>query len=190
MALLYGPQVVEQRCLFHKLRNVADNCRSEFQGEQKREEKKQFLKQARAVYQAESADEAKRWLVSCGASFAKLAALAVRRELRSPSISRSSTSMLAGPSRRGGILLLPQFLTFAISTLSKGYVTNMANLLTKHNLYIKISLKLSVKTSFFFQRGLNDEGIETNSPGPAAYQPLYSPSANLPGSVGESPGAE
>ena len=112
MALLYGPQVVEQRCLFHKLRNVTDNCRSEFQGEQKREEKKQFLKQARAVYQAESAEEAKRWLVSCGASFAKLAALAVRRELRSPSISRSSTSMLAGPSRRGGILLLPSIFDF------------------------------------------------------------------------------
>ena len=35
-----------------------------------------------------------------------------------------------------------------------------------------------------------DEGIETNSPGPAAYQPLYSPSANLTGSVGESPGTD
>lgn len=69
MTLLYGPQAVEQRCLFHKVRNVTDNCRSEFQGEQKREEKKQFLKQAHEVYQAESAEEAKRWLVSCGASF-------------------------------------------------------------------------------------------------------------------------
>ncbi len=56
--------MIEQRCLFHKLRNVTDNCRSEFKGEQKREEKKQFLEQARAVYQAESAEEAKRRLVA------------------------------------------------------------------------------------------------------------------------------
>src|SRR5260221_13904781 len=63
LALVYGSQVIEQRCLFHKLRNVTDNCRSEFKGEQKREEKKQFLEQARAVYQAERAEEAKRRLV-------------------------------------------------------------------------------------------------------------------------------
>ena len=64
LALVYGSQVIEQRCLFHKLRNVTDNCRSEFKGEHKREEKKQFLEQARAVYQAESAEEAKRRLAA------------------------------------------------------------------------------------------------------------------------------
>ena len=64
IALVYGSQVIEQRCLFHKLCNVTDNCRSEFQGEQKREEKKQFLEQARTIYQAESAEEAKRRLAA------------------------------------------------------------------------------------------------------------------------------
>lgn len=65
MALVYGAQGIEQRCLFHKLRNVSDNCRGEFAGEEKREEKKQFLEQARAIYQAQSADEARRRLATC-----------------------------------------------------------------------------------------------------------------------------
>lgn len=65
VAFVYGCKVIEQRCLFHKLRNVADNCRGEFAGEEKREEKKQFLEQARAIYQAQSADEARCRLASC-----------------------------------------------------------------------------------------------------------------------------
>src|SRR6266571_5600610 len=73
LALVYGSQVIEQRCLFHKLRNVTDNCRSEFKGEQKREEKKQFLEQARAVYQAESAEEAKRRLAAWADTWRKRA---------------------------------------------------------------------------------------------------------------------
>src|SRR5947199_10830178 len=36
---------------------------------------------------------------------------------------RSSASMLAGRSKRGGILLLLSILTFAISTLSRRYAT-------------------------------------------------------------------
>ncbi len=43
VALVYGSQVIEQRCLFHKLRNVADKCRSEFKGKEQQEEKQQFL---------------------------------------------------------------------------------------------------------------------------------------------------
>jgi len=73
LALVYGSQVIEQRCLFHKLRNVTDNCRSEFTGEHKREEKKQFLEQARAVYQAESAEEAKRRLAAWADTWRKRA---------------------------------------------------------------------------------------------------------------------
>jgi len=65
VALVYGSEVIEQRCLFHKLRNVSDNCRGEFAGEEKREEKKPFLEQARAIYQAESAAEARRRLATC-----------------------------------------------------------------------------------------------------------------------------
>jgi Transposase, Mutator family len=43
LAFVYGSTVLEQRCLFHKLRNVADKARSELKGEEKREERKQLL---------------------------------------------------------------------------------------------------------------------------------------------------
>jgi transposase-like protein len=59
LALVYGSTVLEQRCLFHKLRNVADKARSELKGEDKREERKQLLEQASAIYQAESAAQAR-----------------------------------------------------------------------------------------------------------------------------------
>lgn len=65
VALVYGSQVVEQRCLFHKLRNLADKCRSEFKGEEQKEEKQQFLEQASAIYQAPSAEEARQRLAAC-----------------------------------------------------------------------------------------------------------------------------
>jgi len=58
LAFVYGSTVLEQRCLFHKLRNVADKVRSELKGEEKREERKQLLEQASAIYQAESAVQA------------------------------------------------------------------------------------------------------------------------------------
>ncbi len=58
LAFVYGSTVLEQRCLFHKLRNVADKARSELKGEEKREERKQLLEQASAIYQAESAAQA------------------------------------------------------------------------------------------------------------------------------------
>lgn len=64
-ALLYGSTVIEQRCLFHKLRNVADQCRSEFKGEEKQADKKQFLEQASAMYQAPSAAQARERLLIC-----------------------------------------------------------------------------------------------------------------------------
>ena len=41
LALVYGSTVLEQRCLFHKLRNVADKACTELKGEEKREERKQ-----------------------------------------------------------------------------------------------------------------------------------------------------
>ena len=58
LALVYGSTVLEQRCLFHKLRNVADKVRSELKGQEKREERQQLLEQASAIYQAESAAQA------------------------------------------------------------------------------------------------------------------------------------
>ena len=59
LAFVYGSTVLEQRCLFHKLRNVADKARSELKGEEQREERQQLLEQASAIYQAESAAQAR-----------------------------------------------------------------------------------------------------------------------------------
>lgn len=59
LALVYGSTVLQQRCLFHKLRNVADKARSELKGEEKRDERKQLLEQASMIYQAESAAQAR-----------------------------------------------------------------------------------------------------------------------------------
>jgi transposase-like protein len=50
---VYGSALVQQRCIFHKLRNVSDKCSgSDHEG------KKLFMEQAAAVYQATSAPEA------------------------------------------------------------------------------------------------------------------------------------
>jgi transposase-like protein len=46
---VYGSGLLQQRCIFHKLRNVSDKCIG-----LTREDKKQFLEQARTVYQAET----------------------------------------------------------------------------------------------------------------------------------------
>jgi hypothetical protein len=59
LALVYGTTILEQRCIFHKLRNVADACRKELKGKKKKEERKQLLEQAQAIYQAESAPQAR-----------------------------------------------------------------------------------------------------------------------------------
>ncbi len=53
LALVYGSSVVEQRCIFHKLRNVADKCREELKGEVNKQTRKQLMEQASAIYQAE-----------------------------------------------------------------------------------------------------------------------------------------
>ena len=59
IAWVYGTTVIEQRCIFHKLRNVADKCREELKGEANKETRKQLLEQASALYQVESAREAR-----------------------------------------------------------------------------------------------------------------------------------
>jgi putative transposase len=58
VALVYGKSVLDQRCIFHKLKNVRDKVRSELKGEEKREQRKQILLQAKMIYQAESALQA------------------------------------------------------------------------------------------------------------------------------------
>jgi Transposase, Mutator family len=59
IAWVYGTTILEQRCIFHKLRNVADKCREELKGKEKKEERRVLMEQASAVYQAESAQEAR-----------------------------------------------------------------------------------------------------------------------------------
>ena len=58
LVLVSGSSVLDQRCLFHKLRNVADKCREDLKGEAKKEQRKQLLEQATEIYQAESAFQA------------------------------------------------------------------------------------------------------------------------------------
>lgn len=58
---VYGSALVQQRCIFHKLRNVSNKCVG-----LDRERKKSFLEQAAAVYQATSAPEAQAQLAAFG----------------------------------------------------------------------------------------------------------------------------
>src|SRR2546421_9914806 len=59
LAWVYGSTVLEQRCIFHKLRNVAKKCGEELKGEANKETRKQLVEQASAIYQAENASEAR-----------------------------------------------------------------------------------------------------------------------------------
>jgi len=64
IAWVYGTTVIEQRSIFHKLRNVADKCREDLKGEANKETRKQLVEQASAIYQADSAAEARARLVA------------------------------------------------------------------------------------------------------------------------------
>jgi len=64
IAWVYGTTVLEQRCIFHKLRNVADKCREELTGDANKETRKHLMEQASAIYRAESPEEAKRRLAA------------------------------------------------------------------------------------------------------------------------------
>jgi putative transposase len=55
VAQVYGPSVLDQRCVFHKLHNVGTKVRSELKGKEQREERKQLMKEASEIYQAETA---------------------------------------------------------------------------------------------------------------------------------------
>jgi putative transposase len=56
--LVYAHSVIDQRCIFHKLKNVRDKCRTELKGDDHQEQRRQALQEAKAVYQAESAEQA------------------------------------------------------------------------------------------------------------------------------------
>jgi Transposase, Mutator family len=57
--LVYGAAIVDQRCIFHKLKNVADACRKELKGNKHKEKRRELMQQASTVYEAESAEQAK-----------------------------------------------------------------------------------------------------------------------------------
>lgn len=58
VAQVYGSCVLDQRCVFHKLHNVASKVRSELKGKEKREERKQMMEGASHIYRAETAGQA------------------------------------------------------------------------------------------------------------------------------------
>jgi hypothetical protein len=59
IALVYGCSVIDQRCIFHKLKNVADACSKELKGDKHKEKRQQLIQQASAVYHADCAQQAK-----------------------------------------------------------------------------------------------------------------------------------
>jgi len=77
VALVYGKSVLDQRCVFHKLKNVGDKARSELKGEERREKRKQMMKQAKMIYQAPSALQAKQQLQQWAAQWRECAPQAV-----------------------------------------------------------------------------------------------------------------
>jgi transposase-like protein len=56
---VYGSTVIDQRCIFHKLKNVRDACRTELKGEEHKEERRQLMQQAGCVYDAQTAEQAR-----------------------------------------------------------------------------------------------------------------------------------
>jgi transposase-like protein len=58
---------------FGSIKNVKDKCRTELKGEDHQEQKRQLIQEARAVYQAESAEQAKERLAVWSARWGELA---------------------------------------------------------------------------------------------------------------------
>jgi putative transposase len=71
--LVYAGSVVDQRCIFHKLKNVGDACRTELKGDQYQEQRRQLMQEAKAVYQAESAEQAKECLATWSTTWGDVA---------------------------------------------------------------------------------------------------------------------
>jgi len=57
---VYGNSILDQRCIFHKLKNVADKAGTDFKGKEDRHElQKELMKQAAYIYKAEHAEMAR-----------------------------------------------------------------------------------------------------------------------------------
>jgi putative transposase len=76
--LVYGGEVIDQRCVFHKLKNVKDG----FKPELKEEPRKQLMAEAKAIYRAESAAAARLALSAFALKWQIQAPMAVATLLR------------------------------------------------------------------------------------------------------------
>jgi putative transposase len=75
---VYSNSILDQRCIFHKLKNVADKASTDFKGkEQRREKKKELMEQAAHIYEAEHADMARERLHAWTQEWQSQAPLAV-----------------------------------------------------------------------------------------------------------------
>jgi transposase-like protein len=70
---VYGESVIDQRCIFHKLKNVRDACRTELKGDDHQEERRQLMQEAKAIYHAESAEQSKEWLATWSTRWGEVA---------------------------------------------------------------------------------------------------------------------
>lgn len=52
VALVYGNSILDQRCIFHKLKNVGEKVRHELKGKEHQETRKTLLEQAALIYRA------------------------------------------------------------------------------------------------------------------------------------------
>jgi transposase-like protein len=70
---VYKESVLDQRCIFHKLKNVRDACRTELHGDDHQAERKQLLQEAKAIYHAENAEQAREMLVAWSTQWGNIA---------------------------------------------------------------------------------------------------------------------
>src|ERR1700704_6009675 len=47
--LVYAQSVIDQRCIFHKLKNVRDKSRTELKGDDHQEQRRQLMQEAKTV---------------------------------------------------------------------------------------------------------------------------------------------
>jgi transposase-like protein len=62
LSTVYGKSILDQRCIFHKLQNVADKVSSELSGKEHREVRREMMDQAALIYEAEHPEIARQRL--------------------------------------------------------------------------------------------------------------------------------
>lgn len=62
--LVYGNSILDQRCIFHKLKNVGEKVRSELKGKEQKATRQALMEQAALIYCASHADGARQQLAA------------------------------------------------------------------------------------------------------------------------------